>query len=1036
MYEFLRNLFASEQPVMERFNVVDPTAVGSNVRSISLAYTPSTDQSSTSVVSLFWTDSKNKVYEKQFQDEMQAQNLYGSMKSDLQEAADLTRTEKMESAASLVRSLLKRYSIYTDELVDGSPAPITNTNASKKVKADELDDIDDTSKDVGSPEWIDQVLSQYEEENSRMGYIADQDDIMNHLMYVANEEGMGFNIDEKTLNQWIKEWASWKAQQKKSSLGKVAKVVMQNLFFETPEELQKYQEMNKKNQPGGKQLGDFKDDLPPMDKNKMPGEGLGEGLGEDQPEDGLAPSSLSYEDYEKNKAKESKSLTKRIEREVKDQVKSALERKVASTFDETDDELIDAFRTKGRTWEEIKNYFTKELQYDKDSVAAYIDALREAEHGGVPGQTPGQPPVKDPAAPAAPSAPKPPADLVSPETHDKLVKEVDDQTKPPAVEPPLEHEIEKHDMALGEIATQSVEIQKVAEEPLETIPKSRPEMGKDFDFLPDETNMSDDMKDDPAASPDPGDIMQVQEDEIVPGPDAKVYVMKDYQSGEGGYEGTLVGKFSSGGDEFGFVDVNGDIKDVPMRDIKRASEFRRLVKFAADRKRKREQEKARSAQAELRSIMAEIKGVDAELTKEAESKADANAWVRAWLNTDELESDPVIRKILENPSLDEKNITGALAKRVTEMLEEKGYSDYQIQNVSGVSIDVDYKQLYSILSNAQERANEEKENMASSLKEAAPAKLKCPHCGSTNVTPAFGHKLNKCDSCHWAFDNESVEDKEAASKNPYGFDPKDENVPCTQCGRKDLPLHPDNKCPNCSKYGKEKEAAPGDKVPKQTVSPADPKPAVEPEIKGPEMTKPWKKAPEGLREETPVLAPDIVNNLYNQVKDTEIKIQMLKTAADEIMKKAVDDARKVKEQGGEQALTEQYQVGIQKLYSALETLNAKVVEVDSTLLAYVKEQGKEEIKWTATEKLKAAIEKFPEITKYLENALNGAQAHAKPVEKRQIIPFPKAQSQQLSRFDKRADMMDIINYMLENVNAAYQALTGATGSEQSPQLAQ
>lgn len=32
--------------------------------------------------------------------------------------------------------------------------------------------------------------------------------------------------------------------------------------------------------------------------------------------------------------------------------------------------------------------------------------------------------------------------------------------------------------------------------------------------------------------------------------------------------------------------------------------------------------------------------------------------------------------------------------------------------------------------------------------------LRCPKCKSKNVTPAFGHKLNKCDSCMLAFDTE------------------------------------------------------------------------------------------------------------------------------------------------------------------------------------------------------------------------------------------------------------------------------------------
>jgi hypothetical protein len=52
-------------------------------------------------------------------------------------------------------------------------------------------------------------------------------------------------------------------------------------------------------------------------------------------------------------------------------------------------------------------------------------------------------------------------------------------------------------------------------------------------------------------------------------------------------------------------------------------------------------------------------------------------------------------------------------------------------------------------------------------KEAA---LKCPQCGtSESVTPSFGHKLNKCDACGLAFDDESSPDhvepkeKEAAT---------------------------------------------------------------------------------------------------------------------------------------------------------------------------------------------------------------------------------------------------------------------------------
>lgn len=1049
MYDFLKNIFASEQPVMERFNIVDPTAVGNNVRSISLAYTPATEESPTSAVSLYWTESNNKVYEKQFKDEAQAQNLFGSMKKDLQEVADLTRTEKMESAASLVRSLLKRYAIYTDEIVDGNPAPVTETNAGLKLS--------------------------------------------------------------KVQNPLV---------------NKHAKVVMQNLFFETPEELQKYQDMNKKNNPGsGKQLGDFKDDLPPLDKEK----GMGNEMpGEDEGADGLAPSSLSYEDYEKEKGKEQKSLSKRIEREVKDQVQSALERKIASTFDDTDDELIDAMRQKGRTWDEIKNYYIKNLQYDKESVAAFIDALREAETGQQPGMEPkldapmGEEPVEE-----EPSAPKPPTDLVSPETHDKLVKEIDDKTKAPEV--PEEHEIEKHDMQLGEIAAQSMEISKVAEEPLETIPKSRPEMGKDFDFLPDETEMSEDMSEDPAASADPQDSATISNDvELIPGPDTKVYVMKDYQSGDGGYEGTLVSKFKQAGDDWGVVDSQGEMKEVPMRDIKRASDFRKLVKKIADKKKIRDAEKAKKAQAELRAIMAEIHQVDVALKIEATSSV---VMPMEYAITDKdilayAEGSIYASKIKAGEMTDED--WQLLVKETGRWMPHVDRQKTSMFYPQDANWNFDSEQIAKI------------KNMFQNL----PA--------TSSLKVASGCSVKDCTNPV----EETLNGKPYCKKHLWGIDPKKKeaaaaNVPCAKCGRKDMPLHTDMMCHNCSPKGEEKQAdvevdaagnndvinafvngfaedmktkssnlymrpiisgvelinyqtviavrvddkisvstlqyssttaklqraiidaanaagktvvsmetgkpidpkakrepanfnkldmgqpyerlssletvaAPGDKKP--AVAPAAP--STDPKVKGPELDEPWKKAPEGLRDETPVLAPQEVQALYNQVKDTEIKIQKIKIATDEIMKNAQEDVRKFKEQGGAQGLAEQMQAGVQKLYAALSTLNAKVVEVDTTLLAFVKETNREDVKWTAAEKLKRVIEKFPQVEKYLDDALNGAQSQAQMVEKQQIIPFPKAQSKQLSRFDKRADLMDTLTFILDNIDAAIAALSGTDGAPQ------
>jgi DNA-directed RNA polymerase subunit RPC12/RpoP len=43
-------------------------------------------------------------------------------------------------------------------------------------------------------------------------------------------------------------------------------------------------------------------------------------------------------------------------------------------------------------------------------------------------------------------------------------------------------------------------------------------------------------------------------------------------------------------------------------------------------------------------------------------------------------------------------------------------------------------------------------------------KLKCPNCGSTNIQKGEGYKLDKCLSCHTAFDNPEEDDSNENSK--------------------------------------------------------------------------------------------------------------------------------------------------------------------------------------------------------------------------------------------------------------------------------
>jgi hypothetical protein len=80
----------------------------------------------------------------------------------------------------------------------------------------------------------------------------------------------------------------------------------------------------------------------------------------------------------------------------------------------------------------------------------------------------------------------------------------------------------------------------------------------------------------------------------------------------------------------------------------------------------------------------------------ADSYVDGKAWVRAWVTEDELEADPIIQKILAT-DVDYKQKIKPLMERVQQLLGEKGYADFDIQNVSRGDEEIDHKQLYALI---------------------------------------------------------------------------------------------------------------------------------------------------------------------------------------------------------------------------------------------------------------------------------------------------------------------------------------------------
>ena len=195
---------------------------------------------------------------------------------------------------------------------------------------------------------------------------------------------------------------------------------VQNLVFQNQEDLASYQGKSKTT---GKEV--------PLWEQE------GKGKTPEDKQDLIAPS-MSYQDLEEEKEKTEQDMGKRIEREVKEQIESSLAQKQATLFTDKDKQLVDALRGVGRSWEEIRDFLTKSLKYEKEDVAAYLDQFR----GNEKGQEIDVVKEKEELNPLAP-----PPELVSPETHQKLLDDLKKDHKP-EVEPIEEtKEIEKVDEA-------------------------------------------------------------------------------------------------------------------------------------------------------------------------------------------------------------------------------------------------------------------------------------------------------------------------------------------------------------------------------------------------------------------------------------------------------------------------------------------------------------------------------------------------------------------------------------------------------------
>jgi hypothetical protein len=326
-------------------------------------------------------DGGEKAFEKTLSS-TEANHIFSLISSDLAEAVSLTTAQKYDEAKASVTKVLENYAEKTDTPIDVNLPALHNTQASKEVK-----------KSDKCP---------YCKSSGTGGEVCD----------ICQTE---LHVDRYGKDASINDDKIWRK----------AKITMQNLWFSTTDELLDYQK-KQKGATGGDQ-----DHIPLWDKNKD----------EKKPTDKLAPASLSYEDVEEQKAKQHDDMQDHIDEKIKTELESALQQKAASVFGPDQVELVEVLRKNGRNWDEIKKILVKDFGFDKDSTNIFVDEQRQgSDPTGIEVE-----PVKEDDKKEDESPLTPPEDLVSPETHDQLLKDHEDKKKhdQPAEEPVIKEEAAK-----------------------------------------------------------------------------------------------------------------------------------------------------------------------------------------------------------------------------------------------------------------------------------------------------------------------------------------------------------------------------------------------------------------------------------------------------------------------------------------------------------------------------------------------------------------------------------------------------------------
>lgn len=1018
-----------------QFSVADDKAVGDDVvRSVTLDAVPLSETNT--IISLAW-EGGVKLFEKTLP-EQEASHQFELISTDLSEVAALTKQGQYDSAKELMTKLGQKYAENTGEIVDTNVPKLHVTQAAHKhskgtgnapcdkcgkemcpecgwadddgkiyhnrckksaalikkfaFDTDEIEEelreaiLDAASQMNGVPQ-----TKAYAIARDLFDYFPRNSDVIKYIEnFIGNEFDLRHYVEDILLE--AEEGDIVSSNDPDANLWKQAKVTLKNVFpsgtvqemtFDTAEEAAAYQGKGK----GGK-------NTPLWEQNK--------GNGKPAADTALAPASLSYEDAEAEAERDHEDIQKQIDEKIKTELESALQEKAASVFGPDQIELIKILKKNGRNWDEIKKILVKDFGFDKDSTNIFVDEQRQAlDPAGIEVE-----PVQEDKKEAPLT---PPENLVSPETHDKLLQDHEDKKKDktPLKEPSFTPQDVMNISEEAEIQNYSSEIARADNSDIHKI------------AAPDTNPLQEPLKEAPTTPAQDAIPFGKNKDHNAPQHGDRVFVGSDLADEKSGFEATFISTYQSQGREYSIVQTDGgDMLEV---------ESHRVAKTMPNSG-PQETEPAAEPQIEQpKDDEIPVTPKQTDLTTSALDEAIKIKAELAELTKILIEADDEQLTMWDERSYDEKypmmakypDMVDPVIAAIKKFPDSPFRLDQELfDHVPGymwISSAAKSREGWDLVSEVKQWMQENEQGgdkvwvprkyeptEASAKSAELPAEHVCEQCKQPMGYQGFLSPI--CEKCVRQNHKKVTGSETMASKCGCGHlwkDHTDEN----ECSFEDC---------DCKKF--HKTASDFEKGISQNKDAADPVPGAKTHFKNLQRAPAYTPSGDAIPANAE-LAP-----LLDKMDAIQQNLATLKAAREEIAAKLNAELQKVDEAGGRAQMEAELQELIEKTGVLIDAVDSKVVQHKEKLYTLQTQETHYVEKLTPSDIVKRLYKKYADAEQYITDVKNGMLAQAQKVMEKTLYQWPKKKS---SSMETQADPnpLDELNHYNEELMAALNILS-------------